>query len=659
MSLIAGTWDLNVATSEAAESHFKEEQHEESVFEDLDDNRKPVPLDEIQKDTGKYRSIVKLFMRYAGQKADDGRYAMGTGWLVEPDILVTAGHCAFDWSQNNGEGFGRAVEVKAYIGYNGKASVTKEALEKGEVQFRHGVKIVTTQKWLDSGMFRQNDVSFIKLNKPFTGVTRFNFKDTPMQGSEAIGVVGYPGDKDYKGEKGAQMYEEFRDVTWDLKKSSLNMLEYRINSYAGQSGSPVILKGASKGVVQTSIGAHVYGGGSKNCASTIGQLGNPYMKYLSVFTTEDPKEAKSLQPRSGVKYVDMGSLTEDSFGEEEDFWQTMKSVLDVGAPLVGGALKIASPFFGPIGGPLAALAGTALGAAGKKLEAESEFDEPKKQPSKQPSVIHQAIMNEACLQALFHTPVQNGEFRKELNTKVYDEYRKRATAAEVVSPKVLPAIMASVFPISQDIVRQALAGKPEADLGPSEKIKPIKMPKSYESMGDSLAKRILDAPSTQPVEESIWDIFGTVLSAANKTVNVVQQGLDVANKLLPPKTESSFDESTPLDADLTVLGKRAVLSAAVATVLQDAPLDKLQAEGLFTTIKDAAAKYGPTVIKYGPVVIDALRPVVKAIADDQTRGEPVRPPVVKPRTPETGKSPYETMYGTGGPDFLAGECPQW
>ncbi|KAJ5637453.1 Peptidase S1Bglutamyl endopeptidase I [Penicillium lividum] len=75
-------------------------------------------------------------------------------------------------------------------------------------------------------------------------------------------------------------------------------------------------------------------------------------------------------------------------------------------------------------------------------EAESEFDEPKKQPSKQPSVIHQAIMNEACLQALFHTPVQNGEFRKELNTKVYDEYRKRATAAEVVSPKVLPAIMA-------------------------------------------------------------------------------------------------------------------------------------------------------------------------------------------------------------------------
>ena len=79
-------------------------------------------------------------MHYEGQDPDDTRYAMGTGWLIRPDLLVTAGHCAFDWSQRNGKGFERATEVKAYIGYNGKQSVNDSS-----VQFRTGVKIVTTE----------------------------------------------------------------------------------------------------------------------------------------------------------------------------------------------------------------------------------------------------------------------------------------------------------------------------------------------------------------------------------------------------------------------------------------------------------------------------------------------------------------------------------
>ena len=90
-------------------------------------------------------AIVKLFMRYERQAADDQRYAMGTGWLIRPDLLVTAGHCAYDWSQMEGKGFGRAIEIKAYIGYNGKSSVGT-----ANVQFRTGAKIVTTEGWLRS-----------------------------------------------------------------------------------------------------------------------------------------------------------------------------------------------------------------------------------------------------------------------------------------------------------------------------------------------------------------------------------------------------------------------------------------------------------------------------------------------------------------------------
>ena len=70
-------------------------------------------------------AIVKLFLRYEFGGAD--QWAHGTGWLIRPDILVTAGHCAYDW----GHRLGRAVEVKAYIGYKGR-----DQLNDPNVQFR-------------------------------------------------------------------------------------------------------------------------------------------------------------------------------------------------------------------------------------------------------------------------------------------------------------------------------------------------------------------------------------------------------------------------------------------------------------------------------------------------------------------------------------------
>lgn len=56
---------------------------------------------------GKYRSIVKIFTHYEFQPP--GRWFIGTGWLIRPDIFVTAGHLCYDWSHKQG----RATEVKA------------------------------------------------------------------------------------------------------------------------------------------------------------------------------------------------------------------------------------------------------------------------------------------------------------------------------------------------------------------------------------------------------------------------------------------------------------------------------------------------------------------------------------------------------------------
>jgi hypothetical protein len=87
---------------------------------------------------------------------------MATGWLVRDDVLVTAGHCAFDWSSKDAEGLGRALEVKAYIGHRGKASVND-----GTVQFRHGVKAVTTEGWLQSGVKSQQRCCIYPTRSPF------------------------------------------------------------------------------------------------------------------------------------------------------------------------------------------------------------------------------------------------------------------------------------------------------------------------------------------------------------------------------------------------------------------------------------------------------------------------------------------------------------
>ena len=110
---------------------------------------------------------------------------MGTGWLVRPDVLVTAGHCSYDWSHN----LGRATEVKAYIGYNGKDST-----KNPNVQFRTGKRIVTTEGWLKTRGMKSFDVGFIQVNKPFTGITPIQFIETPPSGNLTLGVVAGVGE---------------------------------------------------------------------------------------------------------------------------------------------------------------------------------------------------------------------------------------------------------------------------------------------------------------------------------------------------------------------------------------------------------------------------------------------------------------------------------
>lgn len=152
---------------------------------------------------------------------------MGTGWLIRPDIFVTAGHICYDWSHK----LGRATEVKAYIGYYGQ-----ESEKDPNVQFRHVKRIVTTEGWVKTKGQKSFDVSFMQVDTPFTGITPVPFEDTPSQGKLVLGVVGYPGDLSDKrtGEKGARMYEMFYPTEYDLSTQADTMLEYEIDTFGGE-----------------------------------------------------------------------------------------------------------------------------------------------------------------------------------------------------------------------------------------------------------------------------------------------------------------------------------------------------------------------------------------------------------------------------------------
>ena len=114
---------------------------------------------------------------------------MGTGWLINNDTIVTAGHCSYDWSHN----LGRLTHVKAYIGYHGKESIKDS--KNYAVQFRTGKRVAVSQGWLAGENNEPRDVAFIQVDRPYTGVTPIKYQPTPLTGTKVVlGVVGYPGD---------------------------------------------------------------------------------------------------------------------------------------------------------------------------------------------------------------------------------------------------------------------------------------------------------------------------------------------------------------------------------------------------------------------------------------------------------------------------------
>jgi V8-like Glu-specific endopeptidase len=139
-----------------------------------------------------------------------------------------------DWGSAVGDGQGRLVQLQAYVGYTGKTDIKSP---RQGVQVRSGKRVATTAGYLKAAGNRAADFALIELDKPFTGVTPFKWADTPSSANLELGVVGYPGDKfdTNSPEHGAEMWEHFLPVQYDLAKSNWRTISYMIDTYGGKS----------------------------------------------------------------------------------------------------------------------------------------------------------------------------------------------------------------------------------------------------------------------------------------------------------------------------------------------------------------------------------------------------------------------------------------
>lgn len=172
----------------------------------------------------------------------------GTGFLIGPRAVATAGHCVYLHNQG---GWARKIEV--IPGCNGSSHPYGQVVS---TSFRSVGGWVTGKKpesdygciVLPAGAFPQNLGSF--------GFAAF---DAPMLLAQPAVLAGYPGDKPF-----AEMWGMRRRI----KAVTAKTLIYDTDTVAGQSGAPVYIKRNGQRFV---IGIHNYGATTGNSATRVTQ----------------------------------------------------------------------------------------------------------------------------------------------------------------------------------------------------------------------------------------------------------------------------------------------------------------------------------------------------------------------------------------------------
>jgi glutamyl endopeptidase len=195
-----------------------------------------------------WRSICSLLIT---PKVGTKQY-IGTGWLVSPRTVITAGHCVY---MHDLGGWAKTIQVTP-----GRNGVSRENPFGSSTQdhFR------SFNDWIDDSD-SDYDIGAIILPKNFTGFNSlgyFGFANLSDLEGMTANLSGYPGDKD--------KLAELRGTQWfnsrGIKEEDSHRFYYDIDTAGGQSGSPVwrYLNGQ-----RHVVGIHTVGASTDNSATRI------------------------------------------------------------------------------------------------------------------------------------------------------------------------------------------------------------------------------------------------------------------------------------------------------------------------------------------------------------------------------------------------------
>lgn len=187
---------------------------------------------------------------------------IGTGWLIGPRTVVTAGHCIYSRvefdDQGNHVGIGEMKQYLVRAGINGELN---EALAEATV-----IEMATTNQWIQYGMTAYDfGVLYLDRSMEDEGITGQFSVGILKPGEEGtlVCVVGYPWDK--QSLNNGSMWADVNRVV------SINdqQLSHEADTLGGDSGAPVIYADNQGNFI--AVGIHNYGGDSANFATRINQ----------------------------------------------------------------------------------------------------------------------------------------------------------------------------------------------------------------------------------------------------------------------------------------------------------------------------------------------------------------------------------------------------
>jgi V8-like Glu-specific endopeptidase len=190
-----------------------------------------------------WRQICSLRIRSA-----TSRTYVGTAWFIHPRVLATAGHCVY--LQDDG-GWAESISIAA------ARSGDREPF--GRVVSK---RFLSVDGWVKERK-RDFDYGVIILDDESVGQQVGNFEVQSLTPGELRGldaqISGYPADRD------SAKYQYFH--MRPLMDVTDQRLMYEIDTFGGQSGSPIWQETEEAGVI--AIGIHTTGGVSSNSGTRI------------------------------------------------------------------------------------------------------------------------------------------------------------------------------------------------------------------------------------------------------------------------------------------------------------------------------------------------------------------------------------------------------